>query len=194
MLDVYTMNVNDIDLSKNWEISPKRAEKTARLKHDNMKKQSIAADVLINRGMKEKFPNIKTPVIWDYDQYGKPYFTDFPEIYMNISHSGDYTVCVLSDSPVGIDIQHIREVGQNVLKRYFTDEEQEYVGSDIERFYELWVRKESFSKAVGRGLQLPLKGISVLDDTVFYENTVYEFTVCDIDKDYKMCISKKISV
>ena len=85
-------------------------------------------------------------------------------------------------------------MGQNVLKRYFTDEEQEYVGSDIERFYELWVRKESFSKAVGRGLQLPLKGISVLDDTVVYENTVYEFTVCDIDKDYKMCISKKISV
>ena len=54
------------------------------------------------------------------------------------------------------------------MKRYFTDEEQEYLGSDIERFYELWVRKESFSKAVGRGLQLPLKGGKKKEGITFF--------------------------
>ena len=191
MLNVYIMNINEVDLSKPHKISSIRAEKVAKLKKEEMKKQSVAAELLINKGMEELFPDIETPVIWEYDKYGKPYLLNYPDVYMNVSHSGEYAVCAFADTPVGIDIQYMRDVNLNVIDRYFTNEESEYIKSYTEKFYELWVKKESFSKAVGKGLQLPLKEISVLEDTVLYNGDVYKFKPHYADKEYKMCICIK---
>lgn len=189
MLNIYTMNVNEIDFSDlEGKLSQKRKERLQRIKTEEARLQSIAAELVLNRAVEENFPDIKTPVIWDYDQYGKPYLKDYPDIFINISHSGEYAVCAISSAPVGVDIQFMRECNLKVADRYFTAEEMEYVKDIAERFYNIWVRKESFSKAVGRGLQLPLKTISVLEDDVFYENKKYKLQMCDIENGYKMCV------
>lgn len=189
MLEIYTMSVNEIDFSDICgKLSQKRAKKLEKMKSESARRQSIAAELVLNRAIGETFPDIKTPVVWDYDEYGKPYLTEHSGVYINISHSGDYAVCAVSDTPVGVDIQLMRECNLNIAKRYLTAEELEYVNGAKERFYEVWVRKESFSKAVGKGLQLPLKKISVLGSTVSYEDKIYKLQMCDTYSDYKMCV------
>ena len=41
---------------------------------------------------------------------GKPYLRLHPELFFNISHSGEWIACVLGNVPVGIDIQYHREI------------------------------------------------------------------------------------
>lgn len=195
MIKIYMMNVSGIDLEdEKWyeNLSDRRLEKVRRIKNDSAKRRSIAAEALLNIGMDKEIRGIKHPVIWDTDDMGKPYLTDYPDIYMNISHSRDYAVCAISDMPVGVDIQYMREVNLKIAEHRFTKSEQEYIKSSEnpkETFYEMWVRKESFVKAVGTGLSMPLDSFSVLTDTVMYGNEKYELKMQKTaDREYKMCV------
>lgn len=92
--------------------------------------------------------------------YGK---TDFdvkagkngkPELdfcFFNISHSGKYAVCAVSDVPVGIDIEKMTDFKRRERYMLFSKEESDYVNEteEAERFYTLWTMKEAYIKAVG---------------------------------------------
>ena len=102
-------------------------------------------------------------------------------LYFNLSHSGDYVAAAFSSAEVGVDIERIREMKPSVVSRFFHPKEREYVqritdvcpertsGENEEgdiQATELWTRKESYIKAVGDGLSLPLDSFSVLGDKV----------------------------
>lgn len=79
-------------------------------------------------------------------ELGKPYFTDCPDMYFNLSHSGDYVVCVISDEEVGVDIQKWKEpVKESLIKRVLHEKEQGF-------FFDIWAAKEAYSKCTGQGL------------------------------------------
>lgn len=91
-----------------------------------------------------------------YGENGKPYFVDFP-FYFNLSHSGDYVLCGVSQEEIGADIQ--QHWGKNVEKiagRFFSKQEVaalEKAGEEKERlFYRLWARKEAYGKLTGKGV------------------------------------------
>lgn len=44
--------------------------------------------------------------------------------YLSLSHSGDYAACAIADCPVGVDIQKIQPVRHNMLRHFFTEEEE----------------------------------------------------------------------
>lgn len=94
--------------------------------------------------------------------HGKPYIEDVPfPLYFNISHSGDYVVCVLSDTEIGIDIEKKAEARMAVAYRYFHPDEvcalETLSGPQQgDLFYRFWVVKESFVKYTGMGLSAAL--------------------------------------
>lgn len=52
--------------------------------------------------------------------YGKPYIRGISRpVFFNLSHSGKYLVCALSDREVGIDIERITSARMEVARRYF---------------------------------------------------------------------------
>ena len=198
-MKIYMMNVQGIDLDDKTvyeKLSEKRIEKVNRLKKDTAKRQSIAAELLLNIAMEEEKQGIEHPVKWDTDKNGKPYLIDYPDIYMNLTHSKDYAACVISDKSVGVDIQYMRDVDMKIANRFFAPDEQEHIKNAEDKksaFYELWVRKESLVKAVGTGLRVPLDSFSVLEDVVSYGDSNYKFKMHNIsDDEYKMCICEKI--
>ena len=77
-----------------------------------------------------------------------------------LSHSGPVTVLAVSDRPVGVDLEQVREVPEAIVRRFFTDamraewdtapEEQR-----TETFFLLWTRLEAALKLDGRGLTAP---------------------------------------
>lgn len=86
---------------------------------------------------------------------GKPYFKDYPETYFNLSHSGDWAMCALSDAPVGADIEVVRPRRENLPA--YTFKRGDYaqylaLGGDWPAFYTLWTEVESIIKYTGEGL------------------------------------------
>lgn len=96
---------------------------------------------------------------------GKPFFPGKPEYNFNISHSGGHCAVMISDRICGADVEEIRGFPKKVLKRICADGELEYLYSLPEQkqktaMWMLWTLKESYVKAVGKGLSFGLKNIS----------------------------------
>ncbi len=187
-MKIYSMNVRAINPSdEKWyrHLSEKRIEKVNRLKKDIHKSQSIGAELLLRRALCEK-----GTVKWDTDENGKLYLTERGDIYVNLSHSGDYAVCAVNDKPVGVDIQKCRKCDIKIADRFFTEKETEYIKNSVDMddaFFEVWTKKESFVKAVGAGLSMPLNSFSVQGDEITYEGKTYRFTQHRVKDDgYKL--------
>ena len=54
---------------------------------------------------------------------GKPKLAAAEKPQFNLSHSGEYAVCALSDKPVGVDIEEIGSPDFAVAERCFSAEE-----------------------------------------------------------------------
>lgn len=121
-------------------------------------------------------------LIFSVNEYGKPFLTNVANVHYNISHSGRYIVCALSSSPVGVDVELIKPIDLRIAKRFFTQEESEYIvepedGNEFERFFQVWTMKESYIKKGGMGLSKPLRSFSVfntLTDNPHYYHLVYK--------------------
>ncbi len=103
---------------------------------------------------------------------GKPWLAAHPTLQFNLSHSGEWAVCVLAHSPVGVDIQQLRNEDTRALAaRYFTTAERVWMellptAEQQTAFFRLWAAKESVLKAQGEGLRrlcsVPITGGDVL--------------------------------
>jgi len=96
-------------------------------------------------------------------EHGKP-FVEGSLVYFNLSHSGNkFVVAVSNVSEIGIDLEQYKERKSlsGLAGKCFADEERQYWHSlpeqqKTQQFYQFWVRKEAFVKAVGRGIALGL--------------------------------------
>lgn len=96
------------------------------------------------------------PISYRYGEHGKPIIADFPK-HFNLSHSGDYVVCAVSDGEVGADIQKWVPCKERTAERFFAPEEWELLQrlsgeQRTEMFYRLWTRKEAYGKYTGMGI------------------------------------------
>jgi 4'-phosphopantetheinyl transferase len=87
----------------------------------------------------------------------------------NLSHSGDRILIGASScGPLGVDVERLsRKVEfESLSDRYFSPEEADAIRLHPEKgrrraFFDTWVCKEAFLKAVGDGLTMPLDSFVV---------------------------------
>lgn len=104
-----------------------------------------------------------------YNPFGKPYLTeDAPtSLHFNLSHSGSFAMLAVSDRfPVGIDIEEIKPLKEEVAGYFFSVREQislRKLPTDgyLRGFYRCWTRKEALVKGCGEGLSIPLDSFDV---------------------------------
>ena len=96
-------------------------------------------------------------------EHGKPFFTLRPSIHYNISHSGEYILCIFADQEVGIDVQEHKKANyERMLDRMVPgDLKEEILGSAdmVKDFYTQWVLREAYIKLTGEGLSRDLRTI-----------------------------------
>jgi 4'-phosphopantetheinyl transferase len=99
---------------------------------------------------------------------GKPELDAPSGISFSLSHSEGVTVmAVAAGGPVGVDIERVRPIADalEVAERFFARGEVAQLRSSpddqAEAFLALWTRKESYLKATGAGLSVPLIGFDV---------------------------------
>lgn len=107
-------------------------------------KQSLCARALLNLLICEHFKNIDLSWLM-FDNSSKPYLEN-SDLFISLTHSEDYVGCAVSDYPVGIDIERIREVRREVIKRVCSEEEVGFI-KDNSDFFILWTLKEALFKA-----------------------------------------------
>lgn len=160
LLKIYAMNVNDLNLSDEyhlWFLTKKMPEVLSEERLSHQKKLSLGAEALLNRALEAAAPEIPRPAGYVRNDHGKPYLHPWCGIYVNWSHSGSYVLCAVSDREVGVDLQEtVREPKESLVRRVLQPEERAfYERQEKERqkalFYEYWVLKESFLKALGTG-------------------------------------------
>ncbi|MBR2980641.1 MAG: 4'-phosphopantetheinyl transferase superfamily protein, partial [Odoribacter sp.] len=101
------------------------------------------------------------------NEHGKPYIQALNPLYYNLSHSGDFLVCAISDKEVGIDIQQMGKEKPHLVERYFHPHEIEKLKNTpieerISLFYRYWAAKESYLKYRGTGLSGSLSSFEIL--------------------------------
>lgn len=117
---------------------------------------------LLDMALTREYPEISVPVFVEKDLLGKPFLRDYPEVFVSLSHSGGYVACALGEKPVGVDIEEWKErrsVRRIVEKCHPLERAAFLELKEEERqkgFHDLWVLKESFMKAEGSGLRIPM--------------------------------------
>ncbi|WP_420548125.1 4'-phosphopantetheinyl transferase family protein [Curvivirga sp.] len=105
--------------------------------------------------------------------YGKPILSDSQVLHFNLSHSEQYAlVAVSSCGPVGVDVEDkMRDLPWEIAPQVFSKREialmQKLPKQQlVDVFYEGWCRKEALVKADGRGLNLDLTQLEVIDEDI----------------------------
>ncbi|KAB1158709.1 4'-phosphopantetheinyl transferase superfamily protein [Tenacibaculum aiptasiae] len=128
-------------------------------------------------------------------KYGKPYFEN-SNFGFNISHSGEYIVCIISTEEknnLGIDIEEVNPIEFDSFKNVFSEKEKREI-SNYKSFYTFWTRKEAVVKADGRGLLMPLNTINTTISPLLLDNKAYYLYEVEIDQNYVVHVATSKSL
>lgn len=132
----------------------RRQKKADALFQKEDKFRCIGAGLLLSYMLREQGICLKKEEL-EYSPAGKPCLKEHKDIHFNLSHSGNFVACAVSNCPVGIDIQEIKEYNKKVVMRFFAKEEQSLLEMQMckeERdrsFTTLFSTKESYAKKQG---------------------------------------------
>jgi len=107
---------------------------------------------LSTRVLLRKMLNTQEYIDCQVDEHGKPHLVNSP-YYISLSHSFDYAAVMISeDSPVGIDIELIKDKIEKVAQKFMSTEELTFIDQEksIEHLYACWCAKEAIYKLQGK--------------------------------------------
>ena len=153
-------------------LSEQRREQCLKFKHELGRKTCAAAYLLLREALRKEYGIEEAPV-FEYGEHGKPTIVGHPDIHFNLSHCREAAICVVSDHPVGVDVESIHRYSESLARYTMNDEEmQQILHADHPAlaFTRLWTRKEAVVKRSGHGISNDMK--HVLEELPFEIETV----------------------
>lgn len=212
MIEVYAVNINKNTSYLEDLIFLLSEEKQIRINKYLRVEDSLRAllgDLLLRSIICSKYSIKNDQIDIKYNDYGKPFINNLLDIEFNISHSGEWVVCAIDDISIGIDIEEIKHIDFSISECFFTKLENKclFNKNKLEKpkfFYELWTGKESFVKAIGKGLSIPLNSfyikpnetyscVKTIDKQIFGHEKQYYIKKYNINNyPLAVCSTKKI--
>jgi 4'-phosphopantetheinyl transferase len=150
-------------------IDEKRRNQLNKYRFDIDKALSLYAEIIVRQNICKTFKILNNDIIFEFNQYNKPFLKIYKDFYFNISHTHSTIAIAFSDGEIGIDIEKICYKESQIAMKLFTMQEREYVLSSNNRcvaFYEIWTRKEAYIKYLGKGLSIPLDSFDTLSENI----------------------------
>lgn len=150
-------------------VSVSRRERAEKYRRREDSFRSLIAEVLVKFTIKKLGFTDYNQVLFSANQYGKPQ-ANIEGFHFNVSHSGSWVVCAADSLDVGVDVERIHKVDTGIAKRFFSQEESELLAHCTSEsqwqdlFFKLWSLKESYIKAIGKGLSCSLGSFAVLPE------------------------------
>nr|WP_154894518.1 4'-phosphopantetheinyl transferase superfamily protein [Paenibacillus xylanexedens] len=149
-------------------VSAERRQQASRFVHQADAYRSVLGETLARVTLSKWTGARPGDLTFIRNTYGKPSLISHPDLPFNVSHSGDW-VAVISGghAPLGVDVEKISPIDMAIAERFFSPLESRNLAAEpadqqLETFYQLWTLKESYIKAVGMGLSMPLDSFSML--------------------------------
>lgn len=190
-MELYFIEMENDSLPKEYDtlldkVSPKKREQVERYRFPMDKKLSLYGELLIRCIACRRLDLHNQELEFSKTELGKPYLEGNYAFEYNLSHTKGALAAAVSKKPLGIDIEKKASVKQNIAKRFYCQEEVDYIfseaGMENLRFFEIWTKKEAYIKWKGKGLRIPLSSFSVLepDEGVFetMEQGEYLISLC----------------
>ena len=193
-IEIHILNFKDIPIDKllgYQYLSIKDKKSFDGISNIDVKKEKIVSSIFKNKYIGDYYLNEK----------GKPLNKDK---YFNISHSYGLIAFVMDDVQIGIDIEKIRNVKEDLIEYISNKDEKKYI-KDEKTFFEIWTNKEALLKAHGSGISsrmkdipaLPINGIRNYENKTFMNKTIkyqdYIITICrETNKKYSLKIIDEI--
>lgn len=162
-----------------------RKKKILSYKHDIDKFLCAKAYIILKDGLNSDY-NINDEIKFSYNNYGKPFLINHPEIHFSLSHCRKGVACAISGTPVGIDIEEIMyddDIANYILNK---EDYQNVISSSnpAEYFTKLWTEKESYLKMLGCGIISNMKELIT--------NNAHFSTSIDRDAGYIVTLCSRI--
>jgi 4'-phosphopantetheinyl transferase len=124
MVKVYITSV--VKNIKQYKLLPNIIKEINKFKHPQVRVEKASSYLLLKRVLDiHKIKKIKIKL----NKFGKPMLEN-QTIHFNLSHSGGYVVCAVSDSPIGVDIEQTNPNIKSISSRFLTKKELEtYISS-----------------------------------------------------------------
>ena len=119
-----------------------RRRRVADIAGEDDRKRTVAGELLARQMLAARLgcPEKDVPLSWD--ELGKP-SVEREGVYVSVSHSGAWAVCVTADAPVGVDVEVVRSAQEKFMRRVCSQQE-------------IWTAKEALFKLTGKGPLLKL--------------------------------------
>ncbi len=97
-----------------------------------------------------------TEVHFAYNEQGKPYLPEHPQLHFNMSHTGDYIAIAFDTQPIGIDIELMKQrkfprIAKRIMPEHCYLQFLES-GASAEEFYMYWCACEALIKQAGSSI------------------------------------------
>lgn len=205
MIKVFVVQLQEDEYNEAFQDSllkylPEAAKMRVRVKQNPTSRlHTLSGELLTRYSIGQFLGKSKPEIILEFGDKGKPFVSNLQNIHFNISHSGNYVVCAVADSEIGIDVERVRSVNLRIAERFFSAPEiQDLMAlNDAERmhyFITLWTIKESYLKAIGRGLTQHLNSFTICKKGNLYQLTGnpeaerYAIEALEVSPDYAMAI------
>ncbi|MNB86897.1 4'-phosphopantetheinyl transferase sfp [compost metagenome] len=191
-----------------------RRQKHLKFRFLQDKLRGVTGDMLMRKVLSSMMDKPIDDIKIAVNCFGKPILLGHKQgIGFNISHSEDWVVLAIGPSTrIGVDVERINEVSLDLALRFFMDDEYQSIMKvtmaehRLLQFFRIWTAKESYIKAIGKGLSIPLESFSTVNaDEIASEKWIkgekwyfcsypledgYSLTVCS-DKN---CFDKGVTI
>jgi len=161
--------VTDAALLRSYDalISPDERHKQQRYYFQRDRHVCLVTRALLRTTLSRYADRAPEDWVFERNEYGRPRVVPSqrgPELRFNLSHTAGLIACAVTvEREVGVDVENTSRSGQTVAiaDRFFSAEEVRALRAlprerQRGRFFDYWTLKESYIKARGMGLALPL--------------------------------------
>ena len=150
------------------ELPADELERHARFRFPKKRNEFLLGKLMTRRIL--SFYHERAPLDWQFREgvRGKPEALDCGDLRFNLSHTnGLLALALVRGAEIGVDVELIEPRDAAVAERFFAPEEVEAVRAAPPRlrdrlFARFWTLKESYIKAHGDGLSIPLASFRFL--------------------------------
>jgi 4'-phosphopantetheinyl transferase len=166
-------------------VSEQRRDHALRYRKEHDRRLSVAVYRLLQRALREEY-GIMEPPVFAFGEHGKPTLTANPNIHFSLSHCDAAAACVVSCSPVGIDLECLDRFDADLIEQVMNDDERQQITCSSNpplTFMCLWTMKESLLKMTGEGIASDMRQVLTthpLATTCRFHTTVYPQFVCTV--------------
>ncbi|HEY8207472.1 MAG TPA: 4'-phosphopantetheinyl transferase superfamily protein [Myxococcaceae bacterium] len=157
-------------------LEPHELEQYRRFHFDQHRQEYLVTRALVRTVLSSYV--VRAPEAWRFvrTDHGRPLIAGAeqdPEtrwLVFNLSNTTGLVACAVArERELGVDVEWVDRRGQalEVADRFFSPPELEELRSrpaerQLDRFFDYWTLKESYIKALGKGLSLPLESFALV--------------------------------